>query len=64
MVESERGWGQEYWNETFYSEKDRKARMRQIDNKNKAEKAPDWYISYRGTSEIEIDVDKMMKSTK
>lgn len=50
MVESERGWGQEYWVERFETAKAREARKNEIKRKNVGP-TPDWYISYTGEFE-------------
>lgn len=45
LVESERGWGQEYWTEDYDSCVEAEERIRSVNAKNTAEKAPDWYIA-------------------
>jgi hypothetical protein len=45
LVESERGWGQEYWYEFFDSITEAEKRIREVNSKNNEKFAPDWYIA-------------------
>lgn len=45
LMESERGWGQEFWNEYYDTEQEARERIRIVNAKNTAEVAPDWYIA-------------------
>lgn len=42
-MSSERGWGREYWNEDFDNIEDAKKRIFEINSKNTALVAPDYY---------------------
>jgi hypothetical protein len=44
LVESERGWGQEYWNEDYDTLAEAKARIRSVNAMNTTSTAPDWYM--------------------
>lgn len=44
VVESERGWGRDEWVEEFSTFEEASARVREINSKNTALHAPDWYI--------------------
>lgn len=52
LVESERGWGQEYWNEDYDTREDAQHRIKEVNAKNTALTAPDYYIS--AFDEIEV----------
>lgn len=52
LVESERGWGQEYWTEDFDSRAQAQERIRSVNAKNTAKVAPDYYVA--AFPEIEI----------
>ena len=55
LVESERGWGQEYWSEDFETYEEAVARIKEVNAQNTAAKAPDWYIAAETTVEaIEV----------
>lgn len=45
LVESERGWGQEYWTEDFNTRAEAQERIRSVNAKNTAKVAPDFYIA-------------------
>lgn len=45
LVESERGWGQEYWNEDFNTRAEAQERIRSVNAENTEEKAPDYYVA-------------------
>lgn len=42
-MSSERGWGREYWNEDYDTIEEAKRRIREINGKNTALIAPDYY---------------------
>jgi len=44
VVESERGWGQEYWQEDFDSYEEAVARIKEINSGNTSLVAPDYYV--------------------
>lgn len=52
LVESERGWGQEYWTEDYDTRDEAQERIRSVNAENVAQKAPDWYVA--AFPEIEI----------
>ncbi len=45
LVESERGWGQEYWTEDYETRAEAQERIRSVNAENTAEHAPDWYVA-------------------
>lgn len=51
LVESERGWGQEYWQETFDTYEEAKERIRKVNAQNTSSVAPDWYMKAEDTIE-------------
>ena len=54
-MSSERGWGREYWNEDFDTHAEAKKRIYEINSKNTALTAPDYYEQAENTIEaIEI----------
>lgn len=44
VVESERGWGRDEWNEDFDTVEEAQARIDELNARNKAGHAPDYYI--------------------
>ncbi len=44
LVESERGWGQDYWHEDYDTYQEAKSRIQKVNSANKAGPAPDWYM--------------------
>ena len=44
LMESERGWGQEYWHEDYDTLAEAKERIRSVNDKNTSPTAPDWYM--------------------
>ena len=44
VTESERGWGQDTWTENFDTLQEAKSRILDINSKNTATMAPDWYM--------------------
>jgi hypothetical protein len=56
LMESERGWGQEYWHEDYDTIEEAKERIRSVNVNNTATSAPDWYM--RAFDDIEtIEVE-------
>lgn len=53
MVESERGWGQEYWHEDFDTEEAAVKYFQETNAKNDLPYTPDWYIAARYIEEVE-----------
>ena len=51
LVESERGWGQEYWHEDYDTYQEAKERIRDVNSKNTDLIAPDWYMRAEETIE-------------
>lgn len=51
VMESERGWGREYWTETFATYEEAKARIHEINSQNTSPTAPDWYMQAEETVE-------------
>ena len=51
LVESERGWGQEYWQEEFDSHDQAMLRIKEVNSRNTSLVAPDYYV--RAESQIE-----------
>ena len=52
VVESERGWGREYWTEDFNSLAEAEARIREINLANISATAPDWYMQAQSGVEV------------
>lgn len=44
LMESERGWGQDYWTRDFDTREEAEACIREVNAKNTAMVAPDYYI--------------------
>lgn len=44
LMESERGWGQEYWHEDYDTYEEAQKRIHDVNSKNVAGNAPDWYM--------------------
>lgn len=44
LMESERGWGQEYWHEDYDTIEEAKDRIKTVNGRNTLEVAPDWYM--------------------
>jgi hypothetical protein len=43
-MESERGWGQDYWNEVYDTYEEAAKRIRDINSENTSSTAPDYYM--------------------
>lgn len=44
VIESERGWGRDSWEETFDTAEEAQARMDDINSQNAAGPSPDYYL--------------------
>ena len=44
VMESERGWGRDYWTEDYNTYDEAKKRIDEINSKNTSWAAPDWYM--------------------
>lgn len=44
MMESERGWGQDYWHVDFVTRNEAEAYMEKINSQNTSLRAPDYYM--------------------
>lgn len=44
LMESERGWGQEYWHEDYDTYEEAHKRVQEVNSKNTDSTAPDWYM--------------------
>jgi len=44
LMESERGWGQDYWTEDYDTLAEAKERVRSVNAQNTSLTAPDWYM--------------------
>ena len=45
LLESERGWGQERWTEDYDTFQEAQNRVVEVNSKNTAKYAPDWYMA-------------------
>ena len=54
LMESERGWGQDYWHEDFNTREEAEARMQEVNSKNTSLVAPDYYIQALSISIVEV----------
>lgn len=45
LVESERDWGQDRWHEDYDTYQEAKRRITEVNSKNTAPSAPDWYMA-------------------
>jgi hypothetical protein len=52
IVESERGWGQDYWTEDYPTFEAAKKRIVEINSKNTSPTAPDWYMQAEDRVEV------------
>ena len=53
MMESERGWGQNYWDVEFDTRKQAEAYMKKINDQNTSPVAPDYYMQALGIKMVE-----------
>lgn len=54
MMESERGWGQDYWDEDYDTRAEAEARMREVNSWNTSKIAPDYYMQALKIEMVEI----------
>lgn len=52
LVESERGWGQEYWTEDYDTYEEARARIKSVNSQNTSLTAPDHYIQAENQVEV------------
>lgn len=52
LVESERGWGRDYWHEDYDTHEEAKARIKSVNAKNTSLTAPNWYMQAYDTIEV------------
>lgn len=52
LMESERGWGQNYWYEYYNSYEEALERIKQVNSKNTSITAPDYYIQAEDKIEV------------
>lgn len=44
LMESERGWGRDYWHEDYATFEEAKKRIEEVNSRNTSPTAPDWYM--------------------
>lgn len=54
LMESERGWGQDYWHEDYNTRAEAEARMNEVNSKNTALVAPDYYMQAQRIELVEV----------
>lgn len=54
MMESERGWGQDYWDVEFDTRPEAEAYMKKINAQNTELRAPDYYMQALGIEMKEV----------
>ena len=54
MMESERGWGQDYWTEDFATREEAELRMKTVNDRNTEARAPDYYIQANKIEVVEV----------
>ena len=54
LMESERGWGQDYWHEDFKTREEAEARMKEVNSRNTSLVAPDYYMQALDISIVEV----------
>ena len=55
LVISERGWGQEYWNEDFDTFEEAKQRIQEVNSRNIGNTAPDTYMkAFESIEAVEV----------
>lgn len=54
LMESERGWGQNYWHEDYDTREEAEDRMNEVNGRNTAAVAPDWYMQARRIEIVEV----------
>lgn len=53
MVESERGWGREYWHHDYDTYEDAVKAFKETNAKNDLPYTPDWYIAALSIEEVD-----------
>lgn len=51
LMESERGWGREYWHEDYDTYEEAQKRVEEVNSKNTGSTVPDWYMQAEETIE-------------
>ena len=54
LMESERGWGRDYWHEDFDTRAEAEARMEYVNSFNTAPMAPDYYMQALDIKIVEV----------
>lgn len=58
VMESERGWGQDFWNEDLDSPEKAQARIDEINSHNTAPGVPEYYIqALPGITPVKVDTE-------
>lgn len=52
LMESERGWGKDYWTEDYDTVEAARERIRSVNAENTAPTAPDWYMKAENRVEV------------
>ena len=52
IVESERGWGQEYWHKDYNTYEEARNAIQEINSENTSSTAPDWYMQAEDRVEV------------
>lgn len=55
LMESERGWGQDFWTEDYDTEAQAKERFDSVNAKNTSPTAPDWYMQAQKIEKVFIE---------
>ena len=55
MMESERGWGQDYWHEDYDTRAEAEARQADVNARNIAPVAPDYYVRALNIEMVEAE---------
>lgn len=60
LVESERGWGREYWQETYDTYEEARERIRSVNAENTSMTVPDYYMmAESGIEAVEIENEQV-----
>lgn len=54
LMESERGWGQDFWHEDYDTRAEAERRMKEVNDQNTATVAPDWYMQAQRIEIVEV----------
>ena len=54
MMESERGWGQDYWHEDYDTRVEAEERMKYVNSFNTSPVAPDYYMQAQRIELVEV----------